>query len=587
MVAQAVRLSNVDIDKALKGKDFEVLFQPIFDLGNGALARVETFIRWRHPTLGVLPPGAFISFFETQGRMSELTRYVLNEALSAYTSWRGPFAPGFSINLALTDLSDESFPSHFSVLMRDAGFPVELVTLECPVPPVDADIAAVSRQLQRLAATGARLAIEVRGRANDFLNSVDPFPFAEIKTGGAAILRFARTVRGPGLSAISELIELAAAKNAAITAVGVEDQASLAALKGLGFAAAQGNHLGKVGPLSQFLPSHVNEVRANLGLDPLSSDDLAALFRTGAPTFAPAEAAASDDSVGEAADQDHEEIVERLAARIARADASAAPAAEAKTESAGGKEASAARARRVAAARERIAAKNALKEKAEQAGGQAAARDMQDRLAREFEAYSDAPEEAQADLAPATDELAASSAPAIDMDLPPAPPLRDPELQRPIPAGPAMGSAMSGAAAAEAIRRVVKARMPVGGASARFVPTVRVSGAEGMAPPPYDAPAAPAPAAAATPAILPATDDFSPAPAPEEEIPAMSPSAEWVEETVAIAENFAPRRKVRRRRRKAKLLLGHFRLSGYFWPRAIREWMADQRALREARMIDE
>ncbi|HBK90897.1 MAG TPA: hypothetical protein DDZ68_04410, partial [Parvularcula sp.] len=94
MVAQAVRLSNVDIDNALRNKDFEVLFQPIFDLGNGALARVETFIRWRHPTLGVLPPGAFISFFETQGRMSELTRYVLSEALTAYTSWRGPFAPG-------------------------------------------------------------------------------------------------------------------------------------------------------------------------------------------------------------------------------------------------------------------------------------------------------------------------------------------------------------------------------------------------------------------------------------------------------------------------------------------------------------
>jgi EAL domain-containing protein (putative c-di-GMP-specific phosphodiesterase class I) len=77
MGAQAVRLSNVDIDNALKNKDFEVLFQPIFDLGNGALARVETFVRWRHPTLGVLPPGAFISFFESQGRMSELTRYVL------------------------------------------------------------------------------------------------------------------------------------------------------------------------------------------------------------------------------------------------------------------------------------------------------------------------------------------------------------------------------------------------------------------------------------------------------------------------------------------------------------------------------
>ena len=95
MGAQAVRLSNVDIDNALKNKEFEVLFQPIFDLGNGALARVETFVRWRHPSLGVLPPGAFISFFETQGRMSELSRYVLAGALDAYSEWRGPLRARF------------------------------------------------------------------------------------------------------------------------------------------------------------------------------------------------------------------------------------------------------------------------------------------------------------------------------------------------------------------------------------------------------------------------------------------------------------------------------------------------------------
>lgn len=606
MVAQAVRLSNVDIDNALKSKDFEVLFQPIFDLGNGALARVETFIRWRHPTLGVLPPGAFISFFETQGRMSELTRYVLSEALAAYTGWRGPFAPGFSINLALTDLSDESFPSHFSVLMRDAGFPVELVTLECPAPPVGADVAAVSRQLQRLAATGARLAIEVRGRANDFLNSVDPFPFAEIKTGGAAILRFARTVRGPGLSAISELIELASAKNAAITAVGVEDQASLSALKSLGFAAAQGNHLGKVGPLSQFLPSHVNEVRAHLGLEPLSAEDLSALFRTGAPTFAgaatpapaSAEAAAgrAASSDGAAADE-QEEIVARLAARIARTDAGARRAPKSDESET---KAAALRARRVAAARERIAAKNALKDKADQSGGQAAAREMQDRLAREFEAYSDNPPAAPEAFAPPAEEPPAEDAARQAASAPPAeaPPQSAPREPEPAPAADG-AAALTGAAAAEAIRRIVRSHMPVDAASARFVPTLRISGAEGVekraaqlaahpaarartgapavaAPPPDEAPAAPPKAA---PAPTPA--------AAEEEIPAVSPSTEWVEETVAIAETFAPRRKPRRRARKAKLVLGMFRYSGYFWPRAFREWMADQRALREARMIDE
>ncbi len=298
MGAQAVRLSNVDIDKALENKDFEVRFQPIFDLGNGALARMEAFVRWRHPSLGVLPPGAFISFFETQGRMSELTRYVLAEALDGYLGWRGAFEPGFSINLALTDISDDAFARHFKKILRDRDFPADLVTLECPMPLVDVDMEAAAENFASLRECGARLAIEVRGRANDFLRNIDPFPFDEIKTGGASILRFARTVRGPGLSAISDLLDIANKANALITAVGVEDQASLAALRGLGFTAAQGNHLGKVGMLSDFRPGRVNEVRELLGLTALSAEDLTALFRTEAPALktGDADAAASDDS---------------------------------------------------------------------------------------------------------------------------------------------------------------------------------------------------------------------------------------------------------------------------------------------------
>lgn len=466
MGAQAVRLSNVDIDNALKDRDFEVLFQPIFDLGNGALARVETFIRWRHPSLGVLPPGAFISFFETQGRMSELTRYVLEEALSAYQGWRGAFAPGFSINLALSDLSDESFPSHFMVLLRDRGFPAELVTLECPMPPVDADVEATSRQLQRLSETGARLAIEVRGRANDFLKTIRPFPFAEIKTGGAAILRFARTVRGPGLSAISELLELAAEQNAAITAVGVEDQASLSALRGLGFAAAQGNHLGRVGALAQFMPSHVNDVRALLGLEALSSDDLAALFRTGGPRLSPAMAQAQEPVVPEAPQEQAEPsfaepltnedaLIERLAARIARAGTpkAAPPGADA------ARAAAIARARRKTVARERIAARNALKEKAEARPEAAAPRDMQELLSREFEAFSDD--------APRTDEFGVEGDAAVD----PAPPSAESRA-----AAAAEVATATPASETSDTKMPTETHMTVPEATARFTPTIRVSG---------------------------------------------------------------------------------------------------------------
>lgn len=280
MGAQAVRLSNVDIDRALAERDFEVQFQPIFDLGNGALARMESFVRWRHHKLGLLPPGAFISFFENQGRMGDLTRYVFEEALAHYGKWRGRSGPGFSVNVAHADILDETLADDIAAMLKARRFPADFVTVECPVPLSPEDYTAYGKAIARLRAIGVRLAIEVRGRASDYLETVDPFPFDEIKTGGAAILRFAKTVRGPGLTAISELLDIARRSGASITAVGVEDQASLAALNGLGFSAAQGNYLGKVGGLSDFRSAQVNKVRENLEMDPLSPTALQDLFRT-------------------------------------------------------------------------------------------------------------------------------------------------------------------------------------------------------------------------------------------------------------------------------------------------------------------
>ena len=99
-----------------------------------------------------------------------------------------------------------------------------------------------------------------------------------------------------------------------ITAVGVEDQASLAALRGLGFTAAQGNHLAKVGNLDEFLPSRVNEVRGLLGLELLSADGLNALFRTEAPSPKQAEL----ETLEVVEDNADEDVVDRLSERVAQ-----------------------------------------------------------------------------------------------------------------------------------------------------------------------------------------------------------------------------------------------------------------------------
>ncbi len=488
MGAQAVRLSNVDINNALENKDFEVLFQPIFDLGNGALARMETFVRWRHPTLGVLPPGAFISFFESQGRMGELTRYILDVALDSYSEWRGPYAPGFSINLALADLTDEAFAPHFTKQLRDRDFPADLVTLECPMPAVDSDIENMIDCFDRLRETGARLAIEVRGRANDFLRTVDPFPFDEIKTGGSSILRFARTVRGPGLSAISDLLDIAGKANAVTTAVGVEDQASLSALKGLGFTAAQGNHLAKVGALKDFRPNRVNDVRALLDLQPLSGDDLSALFRTSAP----APKAADDPSTAQDAEPAAETASDNTDAGAEKSDAdqqALAVRARKKARAAALAKRAKARDARKAAAIKRAKAKVALSrdDTAPDETDAAPPRALQDRLSAEF-GPTDA-EDAVALASEPADEIKASiveedSHPPADADVSletvdgPLEKEDAPELatEAPAPVAETATAEMSDQPAPAPAEDSVQLNLPIGETRAHFRPGIRVGG---------------------------------------------------------------------------------------------------------------
>ncbi|MEL7027912.1 MAG: EAL domain-containing protein, partial [Pseudomonadota bacterium] len=247
MRAEAFQLTNADIDYAFENNHFEIVFQPIFNLRTGRPARAEAFVRWMHPGLGVLPPGVFIPFLESQGRIGELTRYVLRSALRARRTLRlGDDAPSISVNLSPPlDLAEPAFAPQIEILLREANCPPAALTLECEAPDSLDEVDKYLRRLAPLTQIDVRLALEARGRSGDMLGALSPFPFAEVKTGGPAILRFAKTVRGPGLSAVSALLDFAEKSRVDTVAVGVEDEESLRALSSLGFTMAQGNLLAR------------------------------------------------------------------------------------------------------------------------------------------------------------------------------------------------------------------------------------------------------------------------------------------------------------------------------------------------------
>lgn len=260
MGAQAVRLTKVDIDNALSNAHLNIVYQPIMAFGTRQIWRYEAFVRWDHPGLGPLPPGAFISFFESQGRIGDLTRYVLDKSIVEAQRARLPEEIGLSLNLSVGDLHDPKLIKNITDTLRKREWPARRLTLECPLLSPDTPIERQAEIYGQLAELGCRMSLEVRGRASDAMKNLRPFPFAEIKTGGPAVLRQLRSSRGgPGLNTLSELLGFAKERDIEIVAVGVEDHEAIASLGSLGFDAGQGNVLGRAGPMPGLLHAKAEE----------------------------------------------------------------------------------------------------------------------------------------------------------------------------------------------------------------------------------------------------------------------------------------------------------------------------------------
>ena len=82
------RLKIIDeLRQALALRQLEVYYQPIIDLGSGAIAKAEALVRWHHPQGGLILPDAFIGLAEQTGLIGEIGSWVLGEAVEHARRW--------------------------------------------------------------------------------------------------------------------------------------------------------------------------------------------------------------------------------------------------------------------------------------------------------------------------------------------------------------------------------------------------------------------------------------------------------------------------------------------------------------------
>jgi EAL domain-containing protein (putative c-di-GMP-specific phosphodiesterase class I) len=262
------RFSEADIAGAFENNEFRLVYQPKVDLASGAVTGAEAFIRWQHPQLGLLPPGLFLDFVESCGRMPDLTHFVIDESVGAAAHWqaRGK-AWSISINVSPLDLAQEDFCDMVVSIARGHGVNPSSIIIETPERALVQEPEALLATLDDLRQAGVHVALDGGGIVPVDLSRFEPMPFTSIKVGGVAMISLAARLGLNGAGAVSARLRFARVHRMEAVAVGVEAESTIEKLREAGFTAAQGIWIQRPLALEELLSWDGVWARGNGALD--------------------------------------------------------------------------------------------------------------------------------------------------------------------------------------------------------------------------------------------------------------------------------------------------------------------------------
>ncbi|MGW8393058.1 EAL domain-containing protein [Pseudoduganella sp. HUAS MS19] len=228
---------------ALARGEMFLVYQPKMNVASGEISGVEALLRWRHPTMGLIPPGRFIGVAEETGLIVALGRWVIHTACAQNKAWQdaGLRPLRVAVNVSARQFRDKGLADEVVEALRSTGLQAQYLELELTESMMmqNADEAVVT--VQRLKKVGVGISIDDFGTGYSSLAYLKLFPIDYLKIDQS----FVRDMLGdPTVAAIvRSVISLGHSLDFRIIAEGVETEGQLAYLQRYNCDEAQGYHL--------------------------------------------------------------------------------------------------------------------------------------------------------------------------------------------------------------------------------------------------------------------------------------------------------------------------------------------------------
>jgi EAL domain-containing protein (putative c-di-GMP-specific phosphodiesterase class I) len=254
-----------DLRLAVQRDEFELNYQPLYNLAEDRVTGFEALVRWNSPTRGRISPADFIPLAERTGLIGPIGEWVLRTACAEAALW--PDHVSVAVNLSPVQFKNKRLVAIVREILDATGLPARRLELEITEAVLLQDTEAVMTILHSLHDLGVRVSMDDFGTGYSSLSYLRRFPFDKIKIDRSFVSDLQIAPGDAEASAASAGAPSAAAKSAAMivraitglgrnlgistTAEGVETAEQLAQIRQEGCTEAQGYFISPPRPAAE------------------------------------------------------------------------------------------------------------------------------------------------------------------------------------------------------------------------------------------------------------------------------------------------------------------------------------------------
>jgi len=226
--------------EAIASNAFVLHYQPQLRLADGTLQGFEALVRWRHPERGLVGPDEFIGFSESRGLITPIGRWVMREACRQLKAWQdaGLAMVPVAVNLSAIEFRQRDVAAEIAAVLHETGLAPQYLEIELTESVLMHQTGQVLDTLNALKALGVGVSIDDFGTGYSSLAYLKRYPIDKLKIDRSFVMD--TPGNADDVAIVTAIIQMGRSLQLKTVAEGVETQAQIDLLAGLGCDLMQG-----------------------------------------------------------------------------------------------------------------------------------------------------------------------------------------------------------------------------------------------------------------------------------------------------------------------------------------------------------